>query len=83
MFPKHTCSLTLTHNQHKSYYETVEKYFENPWLKDIGISPEDRQEMIAKDEIWELQWYPDTPVGFYCVVAPTLEKVLALANDVS
>ena len=80
MFPEHRCGLHLTHNQHKDYYETVEQYLTNSWMKDI--SEEEKKELIDADEIWELQWYPDTPVGFYKVVSPTFEGVLKKANDV-
>lgn len=81
IFPEHKCGLHLTHNQHKDYYETVERYFENGWMEGFA-SEEDKQRMIAADEIWELQWYPDTPVGFYKVVGVTLEEVLKKALTV-
>lgn len=80
--PKHDCGLHLTHNQHKDYYETVEKYFENPWMERSDVSEEEKQRMIDTNEIWELQWYPDTPVGFYKVIGATLEEVLTKAKAV-
>lgn len=82
MFPKHKCGLHLTHNQHKDYYETVEKYFENPWMENWNIPEDEKKKMIETDEIWELQWYPDTPVGFYKVMGSTLESVLQQAKKV-
>lgn len=81
-FPRHDCGLHLTHNQHKDYYETVEKYFESPWMEDRDVSVEEKQRMIDTNEIWELQWYPDTPVGFYKVIGATLEEVLKKAKAV-
>lgn len=74
MFPRHECGLHLTHNNHKDYYETVEQYFENPWMNG-DISTEEKQKMIDTNEVWELQWYPDTPVSFYKVLGSTFEGV--------
>lgn len=77
-FPEHKCGLHLTHNQHKDYYETVEKYCENPWMeKNPGwVSEEQRLKSLETQEVWELQWYPDTPIGFYKVCGADLDVVL-------
>ncbi len=81
-FPEHKCALHLTHNEHKSYYETVEQWFENlESLHEIDISAEDKAECIRTGEVWSLQWYPDTPIGSYQVIGPTLKRVLELANE--
>lgn len=83
-FPEHKVSLNLTHNHHKIYYETIEEYLSR--LKD-SISDEDwatatsRERAIGNDELWELQWYPDTPVGCFIVFGASLEEVLKKAND--
>lgn len=82
MFPRHKCGLHLTHNNHKDYYETVEQYFTNPWMEDTTVSPEEMERMVETDEIWELQWYPDTPIGSYKVIAATFEEVLKKAKEV-
>ena len=83
IFPKHLNSLHLTHNQHKAYYETLEQYIARD---DGGIdhfeSVDDYLEAIRLDEVWELQWYPHTPIGSYKVCASTLEKCLAFALKV-
>ena len=79
-FPKHNISMTLTHNEHKNYYKTVKELidgssgfynFENENYKKISIDT---------DEIWTLQWYPDTSIGFYSVAAPTLADLLRFAD---
>ena len=36
---------------------------------------------IETGELWEMQWYPDTPVSFYCVAAPTLADLLRYAME--
>lgn len=82
-FPKHACSLSLEHNPQRGVYQTVAQYLEEIErdAEPIWASPQDRQKAINEDNIWILQWYPRTPVGFQEVAASTLEGVLALAND--
>jgi hypothetical protein len=76
--PKHVGAI-VRHNQHRLYYETVEQYL----ARDEGqeMDPADRATMIATGEVWEIVWYPDTPVGSCCVLAATLERALELANE--
>lgn len=79
----HAASLHLKHNQHKSYYQTVQEsvdgedfgYTDNCW-----VSPEQRQKAIDTNECWTLQWYPDTPVGFYVMSAADLDVLLEAAR---
>lgn len=80
--PRHNCSLHLTHNHHRDYYESVEEYFKNPWMEGFDVSEDEKRRMIETNEIWELQWYPDTPIGFYKVIGATLEEVLRKANEI-
>jgi hypothetical protein len=35
------------------------------------------QRAIATDELWTMQWYPETPVGFCVLHASTLAALLA------
>ena len=79
VFPAHRASLTLIHNQHRDYYQPLREWIaENDWCDWEDEAAKERA--IAADECWSIQWYPDTPVGFYAVAAPTLEEVLRLAN---
>lgn len=81
-FPKHKASLHLTHNQHKAFYMSAEQYvFESNQSGALWKDKDATLRAIANDEIWELQWYPDTPVTFLRVCAPTLDEVLALAKE--
>lgn len=78
--PKHACGLHLTHNQHKDFYEDISDYIQRDpnCFKDEAA----KAKAIETNEIWELQWYPNTPIGFLKVAAPTLEEVLSLALEV-
>jgi hypothetical protein len=77
--PNHKCGLYLTHNEHRDSYEKLEDKLQDEYHKDM--SPEDKAECIRTDSLWTLHWYPNTPVSFYVVHGPTLERVLELAND--
>lgn len=70
----------IFHNEHRCSYMTVEEYFHYNEYDEEDLSVEDRAECVRNDEVWELVWYPDTPVGQFRVVGPTLERVLQLAN---
>jgi len=79
MFPKHM-SLHITHNAHKDYYMSANEYFAlYPHLETVSENVKSR--CIELNEIWEIQWYPNTPISFYHVTAPTFEEALKLAND--
>jgi hypothetical protein len=78
--PAHKCGLYLTHNQHRDYYDKLVDFIADGNLAGDFASPEDMQRAIDTDECWVLQWYPNTPVGFCRVAAPTLAEVLALAE---
>lgn len=76
--PAHKGGLFLSHNEHRNYYEPL-----TSWLKSRGPfdweSGAHRQRAIDTDECWVLQWYPNTPIGFLLVAAPTLDECLAFA----
>jgi hypothetical protein len=83
--PPHEAGLYLSHNDQRSMYRTVQQELEAiDHLNDDDVWPsaEAKQRAIDTDSMWKLQWYPDTPVGFNVVCAPTLEELLALARKV-
>lgn len=78
--PKHKCSLSITHNEHKDYYESAEERIgiTNPKWK----SDEAKRMAIETDSVWVMHWYPDNPIGSICVASPTLEELLEFALEV-
>lgn len=83
--PPHACELTITHNPHRTDYATVEKYLalceeRGHGYDESELAPEDRARAIETDELWVVQWYPDTPVGSCVVAAATLERALERAS---
>lgn len=81
-FPHHEASLHLTHNDHKSVYETAEQWIADNDERGFAewISEEQKQKAIETDSIWTLQWYPNTPVGFNCLAAADLDLLLEAAS---
>lgn len=76
--PSHL-SISITHNEHKLYYQSVEEYFDE--CNGTWIPGDSRSRAIADDELWTVQVYPRTPVGFYVVVGRTLEEILDYLNE--
>lgn len=82
-FPEHECGLSLEHNPHKNYYQSVQQYvddYERMGCEFEWVSETERLESIAKGELWVLQWYPNTPIGFNRLAACNLDKLLEEAN---
>jgi len=81
LIKKTKCSVSITVNNHRDYYETIEQYVQPEEKQDI--SNDIWQKMIELDTCIELQFYPDTPVGFYKIYHYDIEKVIdiALNND--
>jgi hypothetical protein len=80
-FPKHEASMTLTHNDHRNVYQPLREWIvASDWCD--WENAEAIERAIQTDECWTLQWYPNTPVGFNAVAAPTLEECLAFALKV-
>lgn len=75
--PPHKCGLHLMHNEHKDVYETVEQYFD---AEDF-YSVEDFQKCCETNEVWCLQWYPFTPVGFNRICASSLEMLQKMLKE--
>jgi len=64
------CSFTITVNDHKTVYQTVEQYFKDVKMYDEDIDEEIKsvkKKMVDLDTIIYLHWYKDTPVGFHSV----------------
>jgi hypothetical protein len=72
--PKHAAALYITHNDHKSVYESIDDHYD--YLDNCEwVSPEEKLKAIELNSVWELHWYPDTPIGSYKVAASSLEAI--------
>lgn len=82
-WPQHKASLTLTHNDHKSYYKSVAEAIEDcdfGYQEPNWVNEEQKQKAIDTNECWTLQWYPETPVGFHLLTAADLDVLLEAAR---
>lgn len=90
LLSKCKCSVTLTVNDHRDVYQTAAQRLEErredaamgccPY--DIPSDPAIIAEMIRTNTIVELQFYPNTPIGFYAVVHYDLNAALDQALSV-
>lgn len=75
--PPHKAGFTLFHNDHLANYQSAEEAIASDhWYHDDDwVSPEEKANAIATNQIWTAQWYPETPVGFCSLHASTLEAL--------
>lgn len=66
----------LTVNEHRDSYEPLAKALEDLEAMEFPIDPDVRQKMIETDTLIDLQFYPDTPTGFYVVQHYDLDAAL-------
>lgn len=71
-------SMSIEHNPHKVYYETIEQYLK--YEPSEWISEKDYQTCIENDELWELYWHPHTPVGSCTLYGYNLESLFEIAK---
>lgn len=75
--------LYLTKNEdHRTNYVTAKKWIEEEAPEHFEGCPQDElQKMKDADTIWTLQFYPDTPIGFYVFHGATMDSVIRQAME--
>lgn len=72
------CGVYLTINEHRDYYEGPSARLD--WYAGLEcspeIAPEVRGAILLSNNIVDLQFYPDTPVGSYHIVHHDLDSAL-------
>jgi hypothetical protein len=85
ILPRHDCSLTLQHNPGRDYYLTAREWWQEEEERNSDNplysweSDEAQERALTTNEVWTLHWYPNTPISFHCIAAPTLEELLSFA----
>ena len=78
--PPHKAGLCIWHNEHLSFHQQSVKEYTDDIARNIGgmdwASDEERALAYETNELWEVHWYPDNPVGSYSVYGATLAGVL-------
>ena len=72
------CEVSVTVNEHRNYYETVEQWLAKMDSLDCtdDVSAETRAEMIARGVVVQVRAYNNTPVGCYVVYHWDLDEAL-------
>lgn len=81
LMAKCRCSVSVTVNDHRNYYDTAAQALKEAEEYECPpkIEPEVREKMIATDTIVKVQFYPDTPIGSYCIWHHDLDAALVIA----
>ena len=83
--PHHACSLVIEHNPHKGTCETVESWVQFRDSKDAFENVAEYNHCVYTDELWEVQWYPETPNGCYLAAASSfggaIERALQMERE--
>lgn len=71
-------SLTISFNDHAANYCDVKKAIEyyDYYAHADFVSDAEKDRAIETNSVWTVHWYPNTPVGFFCVGASTLEAAI-------
>jgi hypothetical protein len=69
-------------NKYKDYYDTIETAISEINSQYKEIEDELVERMIKENQLLSLQFYPDTPVGFYKVYGTTFEEVVKKALEI-
>ena len=71
-------SLTISYNQHAvDYTDAITAIRDGyTYTNCEWVSEEEKSLALLNNSVWEIQWYPDTPVGSHSVAGTTLNGCL-------
>lgn len=77
------CGVYLEVNRYRDYYISIEEAIKdiNSIATEQEIDDELSARMIAEDSLVSLQFYPNTPIGFYKVYGTALDEVVEKAKE--
>lgn len=77
------CGVYLTVNEHRDGYESAQSALEQMAQQECPphISDEVRAEILRTDNIVDLQFYPDTPIGSYRIIHHDVDAALSAALE--
>ena len=74
------CSVEISVNDHRDYYDTVESSIGEDERKEIEQDIFDI--MVKTDTIVRVQFYPRTPIGSYTVYHYDIDKAMEIALEI-
>lgn len=82
LMSKCKCSVSITINNHKDFYQTASEYIEELILFDTEVDKSIIDKIIDLDTIVEVHAYPNTPIGFFKVIHYDLDLAMDLMIEV-
>ena len=76
------CSVRVVINDHRDNCETVRELLKSRDVDDEDVEKEVVDKMVELDTVVEVHFYPDTPVGFYCVFHYDIDAALTEALEI-
>lgn len=76
------CGIYLDINIHKDLYQKTEEAIKKINENENEIDEDMAKRMIKEDMIISLQFYPNTPVGFYKIYGTSYDEVIKQALEV-
>lgn len=70
--------VSITINEHRSTYDTILEFFDDP-RAGRGVSDELIAEMVKRDQVVCVQFYPHTPVGCHRLYHYDIETAIGAA----
>ncbi len=85
LIEKCKCSISIDINTHRDYNESVLEHIkiliDTLVIETDDIPPEILEEMIKRNTIINIHFYPQTSVGFYSIYHYDLEQALKLCHE--
>lgn len=76
------CGVHLEYRSRANSYETLKEMIGLTHHEKDFLSSEDLQKCIDTDQYWDLQFYPETPIGFYHKTGSDVDVLLDWALDI-
>lgn len=75
-------SVTLEANDYRDIYEKLEDAISEINRKGDEISKEELEKILASGNLYRLQFYPNTPIGFYVTYGSSAEVCIEAAHQI-
>jgi len=72
----------LMYNPHKSYYETIEEYFDDRKDDREEIPGREYEKIKESNTLYELLWYNLTPVGRFTLYGSSIESLVEQVKSI-
>lgn len=70
------CGVYLTINDHRTVYQSINEALIEYASEGFAIATEVQAKIVETDTLIDLQFYPDTPVGYFRIIHYDLDAAL-------